>query len=95
MNSKVVVYAVLAVALGYFLISTAPAIMTPPEREPTFAGDEGKPLLGAPEESDIRGPEDQPSKKNQIWNEAFQFSVWIINLFIALGVYMVAKRRFP
>ncbi len=95
MYQKMTAYTVLAVALGYLLISAVPATLTPPEPEMLATGEEGEIFPRAPSpDSSIRGPEPEALEEKSALNEAFQYSVLIIDLLIALGVYMVARRRF-
>ena len=94
MYQKMTAYTVLAVALGYLLISTVPATLTPPEPEMLATGEEGEILSAPSPDSSIRGPGPETSEEKSALNETFQYSALIIDLLIALGVYMVARRRF-
>jgi len=94
MYQKMTVYTVLAVALGYLLISTVPSAITPLEGE-MLATTEEDMITSAPKpEAGIREPELFATEEKSALNEAFQYSVLIIDLLVALGVYIVAKRRF-
>lgn len=93
MTSRAVVYAVLAVALGYLLISIIPATLIPHEKEILRPSDEKSPLAEAPGESTFKRSEETQIGKGVTWNEALKFSFLIIDLLIALGIYFIARRR--
>ncbi len=127
MNSKAVLYAVFAVALGYLLISVVPTKLSPPESpmltERAFSTESGEPPQPAPDESiegipdtakedlgevesDIAGNASSSSAAEAAKEAAeaaksaaaplsnfLGYMLWIADLFIALGVYVVAKRR--
>ncbi|MCW3978866.1 MAG: hypothetical protein NWF12_03895 [Candidatus Bathyarchaeota archaeon] len=94
MYQKMTVYTVLAVALGYLLISTVPSAITPLEGEMLATAEEDE-IFSAPQpEAGVREPDSLAAEEKSALNEAFQYSVLIIDLLIALGVYIVAKRRF-
>jgi hypothetical protein len=93
MNQKMMVYTVLAIALGYFLTSAVPATLTPSEGEFLMRG-EGDSILSAPQpESSIEEPELDIVQEKFAWNEAFQYSILVVDFLIAFGIYVVAKRR--
>ena len=94
MYQKMTAYTVLAVALGYLLISAVPATLTPPEPEMLATGEEGEVFSAPSPDSSIRGPEPESLEEKATMNEVFQYSALIIDLLIALGVYIVARRRF-
>lgn len=94
MHTKITVYAVLAIALGYLLVSIVPGGLIPKGEEVLYA-DEGARLPQKDKQAaGIEDFEAPKTTKRGFWYEASQFSVWIINLMIALGVYFVARRRF-
>lgn len=94
MYQKMTVYTVLAVALGYLLISAVPSAIIPPEGEMLATVEEDM-IRSAPQpEAGAREPESFAAEEKSALNEAFQYSVLIIDLLIALGVYFVAKRKF-
>ena len=104
MDSKIPVYTVLAVVLGVLLTSAVPASLTP-RQEPLFmAGSETEaPVMKAPAEDEVlgsRGNEEMDSatpggsvRENPL-SQASQYSILVVDLFVALGVYIVARRRF-
>ena len=94
MYQKMTAYTVLAVALGYLLISAVPSAITPPEGEMLATAEEDM-IKSTPEpEAGVREPDSFATGEKSALNEVFQYSVLLIDLLVALGVYMVAKRRF-
>jgi hypothetical protein len=104
MDSKIPVYTVLAVVLGVLLTSAVPASLTP-RQEPLFmtGSDIEAPAAKAPVEDDvlssraddeIEGALPGGSVKANPLDQALQYSILAVDLFIALGVYFVARRRF-
>ena len=119
MDSKLIVYTVLAITLGYLFISAIPAQLAPssfsrvqpesddvrsPGTEEPPTGEEG--TLGQFEEDvgTLTGSESSAAKVaaddaktavSGLTNTYFTvFGTLIVNLTIALAVYMVARRRF-
>lgn len=104
MDSKIPVYTVLAVVLGVLLTSAVPAGLTP-RQEPLFmAGSEAEaPVMKAPAEDEVLGSRADEemdgalpggSVKGNPLDQALQYSILVVDLFVALGVYFVARRRF-
>jgi len=119
MESRALVYAVLAIAMGYFLVSAVPQRLASPmyaervEFQPARPG--GEEMLGSPEAPAVEGAEpDERGDSAKTASDAASaaaeeasaassgltsfpfvnvFGTWILNLFIALGVYFVARRR--
>jgi len=96
MGSKTAVYAVLAVALGYVLISAVPdQIVAVRERsQPVQAVPEEAKGLASGELDTFAGekPPPLPSGFN-LWDGASLLGLWLVNLLVALGVYFLVKRR--
>lgn len=102
MDSKIPVYTVLAVVLGVLLTSTVPASLTP-RQEPKFAVESEAPAIKAPAEDEVlgfRGDEDLSESDSlgdgrvNIVDQAMQYSILVVDLFVAFGVYVLARRRF-
>jgi hypothetical protein len=96
MGSKTAVYAILAVALGYILISTVPdqIVVVEEGSQPVRAVPEK--AEGLATESDTFTDEKMhlPSSSSfTLWDGAYTIGLWIINLLLALGVYFLVKRR--
>ena len=91
MESKAIIYAVLAVALGYLLISVVPSRLAavPEENLRSERGD----AFSLAEAPPVAGSEAQPPPESGIWSITQTLGVWIVDLMIALGVYLVVKRR--
>ena len=106
MGSKTAIYTVLAVALGYILISAVP--------DQIAVIEEGsQPELAAPEKTESLATESNTLSDRAHGSDAFAdekmhlpaapsftlrdgaytIGVWIINLLLALGVYFLIKRR--
>jgi len=93
MNSKMTVYMVVAVALGYLLVSTVPATLMPPRMEAMRSPTEDEPVLGAKPEMDIQESEAVLTGPPTVWDGVSQIGFWFLDLLIAFGVYFIAKRR--
>lgn len=91
MESKAVIYAVLAVAIGYLLISVVPNRLTAIQEEPSRSDREE--VFGLEEKPSIKGPEPLPPTQRGVWDVAQALGIWIVDLMIALGVYFAVKRR--
>ncbi len=118
MDSKLIVYTVLAITLGYLFISAIPAQLAPspfltsqpesddfrsPGTDEPPTGEEG--TLGQIEEdvgtltdsesSAARAAAEAKTAASGLTNTYFTvFGTLIVNLTIALAVYIVARRRF-
>ena len=103
MESKSAVYAVLAVAIGYLLISVVPNRLEdlgggkPPIRAPAeeafgLGDEESKSIESAEEGLRIESAEPRFSTGG-VWGGAYALGLWVVNLLIALGAYLVVKRR--
>ena len=104
MDSKIPVYTVLAVVLGVLLTSALPASLTP-KQGPLFAAESGvePPVMKAPVEDELLGSRADGEMdfatptggvKTNLIDQAFQYSILVVDLLVALGVYVVARRRF-
>jgi hypothetical protein len=93
MYQKMTVYAVLAIAIGYLLTSTVPAIITPPEEKMLALSEEGMVLTTPSAEPEVEGKEAQ-TFEGQFWGEIYQYGFLAVDVAIAVGVYMLARRRF-
>ena len=124
MESKLFVYAVIAVTLGYLLVSTVPEQLAALQGETMRAATEAKESLDveepkiygeeterlsedvAPLTEEISGDKASVDAAKEAAEEvevtfglskgrdiAATISLWIVNLLIALGVYLIAKRR--
>jgi hypothetical protein len=104
MDSKIPVYTVLAVVLGVLLTSTLPASLTP-KQGPLFAAESEvePPVLKAPAEDELLGSRAEDEREfatplggaeTNLIDQAFQYSILVVDLLVALGVYVVARRRF-
>ena len=119
MESKLIVYTVLAITIGYLFVSAIPAQLAPspflaiqpesddvrsPGTEELPTGEEG--TLGQSEEDEgsltesesstaKAAADDAKTAASGLTNTYFTvFGTLIVNLTIALAVYMVARRRF-
>jgi len=106
MGSKLIVYTVLAITLGYVFVSTIPSQLAPPLFEAVQP--EGESIRGpGPEEAlpstegtgdtltdDIAGTIDSAFSANGLVGYFTVFGTLIVNLTIAFAVYWLAKRRF-
>ncbi len=98
MNTKVFTYAVLAVALGYLLTSVVPSALVP-ETPPVFLESGEEPLIkeATPEsESEVLGVPDLDAEGKEVvpsLDDALQYGYLVLDLFIALGIYFIARRR--
>jgi hypothetical protein len=100
MNTKVFTYAVLAVALGYLLTSVVPSALVP-ETPPVFLESGEEPLIreAPPEsESEVLGDQDLGEEGQSLdvvrsVDDVFQYGYLVLDLFIALGIYFIARRR--
>jgi len=112
MESRALVYAVLAIAMGYFLVSAVPQrLASPMYAEPVESGpirSGGEEMLGSVEPPSAEGTE--PPERADTASEAADaatavssaraggvyvtvFGTWVVNLFVALGIYFIARRR--
>jgi hypothetical protein len=104
MDSKISVYTVLAVVLGVLLTSVIPASLTP-KQEPLFMAesDVEAPIMKTPVEDELLGSR-ADSEMNfstpvgdvraNLLNQALHYIILVLDLLVALGVYIVARRRF-
>lgn len=94
MESKTVLYVVLAVFLGYFLISDIPSrLASLPEETPRSVPEEVLGLdLEEPLAKGLEPPLLGPASRG-VWDGAVALGIWIVDLMVALGVYFVVKRR--
>lgn len=93
MYSKMVIYTLLAVALGYILIEAVPGGLV--QEVEVLRAEEGK--MPPQEDQEIAGVESFETPKTTergLLYEVSQYGVWVVNVVIALGVYVVARRRF-
>jgi hypothetical protein len=93
MNAKMTMYMVVAVALGYLLVSTVPNTLMPPRMEVLRSPTEDEQILGAKPEMEIQGSEDKLQSQPTIWDSVSQIGFWFVDLLIAFGVYFIARRR--
>ena len=104
MDNKIPIYTALAVVLGVLLTSAVPASLTP-KQEPLFMAetDTEAPAVKAPAEEGLLGSRADEDLTNEAsvggirtnpMDQALQYSILVVDLFIALGVYIVARRRF-
>ncbi len=105
MDSKIPVYTVLAVVLGVLLTSAVPASITP-KQEPLFMAesDAEAPVMKAPAEDELLGSRADEGSGfatpagggvgTSLLDQALQYRILVVDLLVALGVYVVAKRRF-
>ena len=115
MENRALVYAVLAISLGYLLVSAVPSQLAPPMFSESM---EDRELLKASGPENAEAPTDDASAPASELDETFSrdaaeaqgdalvagggsgnlvisvFGTWSVNLFIALGVYFIARRRF-
>ena len=109
MESKLIVYTVLAITLGYLFVSTIPGQLAPlrfesvlPETESVNTPNHDEPktsveeTFGADSTMDsARETADETSvAKGSLIEEYLLAGTLILNLSIAFGVYMLARRRF-
>jgi hypothetical protein len=104
MEHKIPVYTVLAVVLGVLLTSAVPATLTPkrehlftsgPETEsPTVKAPVEGEVLGSRADEEMSGAPPLPSSGSNMMDQALQYGILVVDLFVALGVYFVARRRF-
>jgi hypothetical protein len=98
MNTKVFTYAVLAVALGYLLTSVVPSALVP-ETPSVFLESGEEPLIREvpPEsESEVLGVPDLDAEGKEVvrsLDDTLQYGYLVLDLFIALGIYFIARRR--
>jgi hypothetical protein len=93
MNSKITVYMVVAVALGYLLVSTVPNTLMPPRMEELRSPTEDEQILGAKPKMEIQGSETKLLGQPTIWDSVSQIGFWLVDLLIAFGVYFIARRK--
>lgn len=116
MNSRAMVYAVFAVAVGYLLISAVPGELSlmvgpsvraaggeemlgggelvtapPPGGEPPGTLEEAPEMQGESADS-TKSPTE--AMRGAGWLDPTTYGYFFVDLLIALGVYMVAKRHF-
>jgi hypothetical protein len=115
MQNRALVYTVLAISLGYLLVSMVPNKLAPPMFS-EFIGDSE--LLKAPRPDHAETPTEDASAPGTEPNRTFSgdaaeaqrdvevagsgsgnlvisvFETWSVNLLIALGVYLIARRKF-
>jgi len=115
MENKALVYAVLAISLGYLLVSAVPSQLAPPMFSESAKDSE---IVMAPGLENEEAPIDDASAPATDSDRTFTgdaaeaqgdvlaagggsgnlmisvFGTWSVNLFIALGVYYIARRRF-
>lgn len=94
MYQRMTVYAVLAIAIGYLLSSTVPAIITPPEEKMLALSEEEMVTATPSAEPGVEGKEAQPLGEGLFWGEIYQYGFLAVDVAIAVGVYMLARRRF-
>jgi len=97
MGSKAGVYAVVALVLGFVLISVIPSSLEElgggkrAILPPRASVDENQKFgLGESQDLETLGPERLSAG---ISDGAMAFGIWIFDLFIALGIYLILKRR--
>lgn len=97
MGPKAGVYAVVALVLGFVLISVVPSSLVdlgegkqsiPPPR----ASVEENQKFGLGESQDLDSVESELNSVS-IFDGAMAFGIWIVDLFIALGIYLILKSR--
>lgn len=93
MNSKMTVYMVVAVALGYLLVSTVPNTLMPPRMEALRSPTEDEQILGAKPEMEVQESEAKLLSQPTIRDSVSQIGFWLVDLLIAFGVYFIARRR--
>jgi hypothetical protein len=94
MQSKIAIYILAAVVLGFSLISVVPRSLVPGENE-TFQTEENGRFLSEDKESSGLDIDAQPtSKKGFMFLDPFQYAVISLNLIISIGVYIIAKKKF-
>ena len=115
MENRALVYAVLAISLGYLLVSAVPSQLAPPLFSESAKDSE---IVMAPGSENAEDPIDDASAPVTESDRTFSgdaaeargdvlvagggsgnlvisvFGTWSVNLFIALGVYYIARRRF-
>ena len=115
MENRALVYAVLAISLGYLLVSAVPSQLTPPMFSES---DKDSEIMRAPGLEHEEAPIDDASAPATESDRTFSgdaaeaqgdvlaagggssnlvisvLGTWSVNLFIALGVYYIARRRF-
>jgi hypothetical protein len=94
MHSKMAIYVLLAVGLGYFLISTVPMSLVPGENEVFQTGENDEFLSEDKEFSGFDSNEQTRTKKGFIIFDPFQYIVISLNFIISIGVYIIAKKKF-
>jgi hypothetical protein len=115
MENRALVYAVLAISLGYLLVSAVLSQLAPPMFSEFEKDSE---IVMAPGPENAEAPTDDASAPATDSDRTFSedaaeaqgdvlaagggsgnlvvsvFGTWSVNLFIALGVYYIARRRF-
>ena len=107
MTQKSLVYVVLAVAIGYILVSAVPqqvAMYTTPQQMltgPASDGNltEGSTILGTPESREpplsMKGQEDEGIRSSLVAPRVLELMKWwTVDVLVALTIYWVAHRRF-
>jgi hypothetical protein len=92
MNSRMAIYIVLAIAMGYMIVSTVPTTLTPPESDALRAGTKDEPIMSAQPEREVFESELQSKNATTMGINTFQIGIWVLDLLIALGAYFLAKR---
>lgn len=92
MESRTPIYIVLAVVLGYLLISAVPERFTGPEEE--AVREDAEKLYGMETDApQIEGSASDLSSTRGALNIVSDYGIWLVDLIVALGVYFIAKRR--
>lgn len=111
MESKLIVYTVLAITLGYIFMSTIPGQLAPPrfesvlpETESVKTPNHDEPKTSAEETFGADSTMDSAREaadadetrvaRDSLIEEYLLAGTLILNLSIAFGVYMLARRRF-
>jgi hypothetical protein len=104
MDSKIPVYTVLAVVLGVLLTSAVPASITPKQgplfatesevEAPAWKAPAEDEILGSRADEEVMGAAPGGSAGTNLLDQASQYSILVVDLVVALGVYVIARRRF-
>jgi len=107
MNTRIMAYMVVAVAVGYLLVASLPEQVAMYAAPVSIKNMEDGPLLseGAPESGNITASATSESEMDQVpkdevrgaYNELTGYNLygwWALDLVVALSVYWVARRRF-
>jgi hypothetical protein len=105
MREKITAYILLAITFGYVLTSVVPSTLLP-EEELSFALKENSATMEEEIPSEVDDPVStlntqgersiatESRKGSQVFQDIWQYSVWVFDLLLALIVYFVARRRF-